>query len=510
LCARHEITGGNKSPNFKGLAFCCVICPVLRWYPDGIRAFTQMADSEMICKRITSEAVEAMQPGCVLWDGEVRGFGVRCRKRDRVYLVKTRIGGVQKVLTIGRHGRGAWGAEKARREAQRLLGLIRDGQDPAAERDEAKAAPTMATLAERYTAEHSAIRKKLRTRAEDERLLRLHILPALGALKVQDIVRADAARLHAAIAKDAPIAANRAVALLSSMMNWAEKVGVRQDGTNPCRHVARSPEKHRERTLSPEELARLGEALNRAAAGWTEDDRAAWRLVCADQTEAAGVSDDDRAAWIAARQPERDSPEDWRAIAALRLLIFTGARLSEVLTLQWDWINQAAGVARLPDSKTGAKNLFLPAGALDVLAKLPRYAGRACVFPGDGKAPSFVGIQRPWRRVRALAGLPDLRIHDLRHVFASTAVSGGDSLFIVGKLLGHRQATTTERYSHLAPDPAREAANRTAERLGAMLDGRSAGRASLSKDRDRRGAGLLRSILAGQRVMTGKRKIEDG
>jgi integrase len=143
----------------------------------------------------------------------------------------------------------------------------------------------------------------------------------------------------------------------------------------------------------------------------------------------------------------RASPEDWRAVAALRLLIFTGARLSEILTPRWEWIDTQQGVARLPDSKTGAKNLYPPPGALAVLAALPRFAGNPHVFPGDRPGAAFVGIQKPWQRVRALAALPGLRIHDLRHGFASVAVAGGDSLFIVGKILGHRQASTTERYA---------------------------------------------------------------
>jgi integrase len=259
------------------------------------------------------------------------------------------------------------------------------------------------------------------------------------------------------------------------MLGWAEKVGERPDGTNPCRHVERYPEKARERLLTPAELARLGEALDRAAVGWTAEAKSEWRRACAAQAEADGTAVAERTLWVAARQPRRDSAEDWRATAAFRLLIFTGARLSEILTLRWEWIDAAAGVARLPDSKTGAKNLYLPPGALAVLDLLPRMSSNPHVLPGDRPGASFVGIQKPWQRVRSLAGLPELRLHDLRHAFASAAVAAGDSLYIVGKLLGHRQASTTERYSHLAPDPAKAVAERTAERLRAMLAGASDG-----------------------------------
>jgi integrase len=155
------------------------------------------------------------------------------------------------------------------------------------------------------------------------------------------------------------------------------------------------------------------------------------------------------------------------------LLILTGARLSEILTLRREWIDALQGVARLPDSKTGAKNLYLPPGALAVLEALPRMAGNPYVLPGDRPGAHFIGVQKPWQRIRRLAALPDLRLHDLRHAFASVAVAGGDSLFIVGKILGHRQSSTTERYSHLAPDPALAVATRTAERLADLM---SAGR----------------------------------
>jgi integrase len=422
----------------------------------------------MATKRITAAAVDAMASSTVIWDSEVRGFGVRHRARDRVYLLKTRIKGRQRILTIGRDGRGAWGPESARREAIRLLGLIRDGKDPAAERDEAKTAPDLAAFAERYLIEYARPHKKPRTVAEDERLLKLHVLPALGRTKVREIGKAEVARFHASMSRT-PVAANRALAFLSAVLGWAEKVGARPDNSNPCRHIERYPEKAVERLLTAAELARLGDALDRAAEPWTDASRAVWRQECERQAEALAIPAAQRARWVESRAPRRDSAEDWRAIAALRLLIFTGARLSEILTLRWDWIDAVQGVARLPDSKTGAKNLYLPPGALAVLQALPRLAGNPHVFPGDRPAASFVGIQKPWQRVRALAAIPDLRIHDLRHAFASVAVASGDSLFIVGKILGHRQASTTERYAHLAPDPAKAVADRTAERLADLM-----------------------------------------
>ncbi len=383
----------------------------------------------MATNRITTALVEGLAPGEVVFDTEVRGFMVRHRGGVPRYALKTRVKGRQTILAIGQHARGHYGPERARKEAVRLLGLIRDGQDPAADRAAERSAPTLAAFADRYLAEFAVPRHKPRTVAEERRLLRLHILPALGNARLRDIGKVEVARLHAAM-RQAPVAANRTLAELSAILGWAEKVGERPDGSNPCRHVERYPEKPRERMLIVDELARLGDALTHA--------------------EAEGLT-------------------DWRPVAVVRLLLFTGARLSEVLGLTWELVDLGAGVVRLPDSKTGAKNLVLPAPAMELLAALPRLAGNAHVIPGDRPGAAFVGIQKPWQRIRARAGLGNVRLHDLRHAFASAAVAAGDSLFIVGKLLGHRQASTTERYAHLAPDPARAVANRTAERLAAMM-----------------------------------------
>jgi integrase len=385
----------------------------------------------MATRRITAELVEKMQPGDVYWDDNVRGFGVRHRGRDAIYCLKCRIKRRQTILTIGRHGAGYWSADRARREAVRLLGLIRDGKDPAAERNAARNAPTLEAFADRYMTEYAEGQKKPRTVTEDKRLLRLHILPALGRLRLVDIGKADVARFHSSM-RAVPVAANRALALLSAIMGWAERVGERPDNSNPCRHIDKNKEKSRERFLSAEELARLGDALATA--------------------ETAGLV-------------------DWRSVSLVRLLLFTGARLSEILTLRWDWIDLSTGIARLPDSKTGAKNLFLSAPALELLAGLPRVAANPYVLPGDRAGAPFVGAQKPWQRIRATVGLEDVHLHDLRHSFASVGVAGGDSLFVVGKLLGHRQSATTERYAHLAPDPATAAADRMGGKIAAMLGG---------------------------------------
>jgi integrase len=287
--------------------------------------------------------------------------------------------------------------------------------------------------------------KKPRSVEEDRRNLRLHIWPDLAKRRIADITELDIARLHAK-GKSRPANANRCLALLSHMFNLAEKWGERPRGTNPCTHVDKYPECTRERMLSPEELTRIGDALRLAAMGYPD-----------------GFT-------VMGRAISRRSPEDWRAIALIRLLIFSGARLQEVLTMRWTEVDEGGGTARLPDSKTGAKNVFLPAPPLEILSKLPRVDNNPYVLPGDRDGQNFNGPQKAWQRIRALAGLDDVRIHDLRHAHASIAVAGGESLYIVGKMLGHSQAVTTQRYAHLAIGPVLAAADRTAERIAAAMN----------------------------------------
>jgi len=377
---------------------------------------------------ITLSVIKAMQPGSREWDqgtGAVSGFHARRQKGDAItYMLKYHVGGRARWHTIGRHG-PPWTPDTARKEARRLLGLVAGGGDPAGVKAAVKAAPTLADLAARFLAEHAEAKRKASTTKEYRRLIENLILPALGKHKVAEVTRADVARFHHS-RRGTPIEANRALALLSTLFNWAERVGERPDGSNPCRHVERFPQRPRERFLSADELARLGEAL------------AAWE----------------------------GSPI---AVAAIKLLVFTGARLGEILGLEWDWVNMERGEARLPDSKTGAKTLHLPAPALEVLMGLPRIEGVPYVL-GAKRGTTFV--EEPWRRIRGAARLDDVRLHDLRHSFASVAVAGGMGLPIIGKMLGHTQAQTTQRYAHLASDPVKAAAATVAGKIAKAMQGK--------------------------------------
>jgi integrase len=378
----------------------------------------------------------------VVWDTDVRGFGVRRQQRDASYVLKVRVGTRQRFLTIGRHG-APWTPETARREARKLLGEIAAGRDPADARAARKGSPSLSEFAERYLSEHVLVSKKPRSAAEDRRNLARHILPTFGRRLIIEITSADVAKFQASKSVT-PIAANRCLALMSHMFNMAERWGLRPARSNPCEHVAKYPERARERMLSPEELARLGSALVTAVSGYPSG--------------------------LKRELPfPPQFPEDWRAIALVKLLIFTGARLSEVLGLRWDQLDLQRGVARLGDSKTGSKTIYLTEPALEVLRAVPRFDNSSFVLPGDRDGTHYSGVQKAWRRIRALAGLQDVRLHDLRHTHASEAVSAGESLYIVGKILGHTHAATTQRYSHLAEDPIRDAANRTAARLAKSM-----------------------------------------
>ncbi len=390
----------------------------------------------MATANITKRAVDAAKPRTTdtyLWDREISGFGLKVTPAGRkVYLVQYRLGGRKgrtRRVTIGRHGEVT--PSFARAEAKRLLGEIAAGRDPAAERDKAKADRAVAMVFDQFMAEH--VRSKLKTSTADsyQRIATLYVVPCIGRQLVADVARADIARLHHKM-RDKPSQANRTLAVVSKFFVWAEKHGLRPEGSNPCRHVEKYRESRRERFLSQSELGRLGDAL---------------------------------------RESEQDKSCTPWIIAAIRLLILTGARLGEILTLRWDYVSEEHGCLLLPDSKTGRKTIRLNAPALEVLQAIPRLEGNPYVICGERPGQHLVNLEKPWRRIRKAAGLEDVRLHDLRHSFASVAASGGQSLVVIGKMLGHSQPQTTARYAHLADDPVKAATDAVGRHIAAAMDG---------------------------------------
>ena len=284
----------------------------------------------------------------------VKGFGVRCRASGaKHYVLKMRVGGRQRWLTIGRHG-SPWTPDKARSEALRLLGLKAGGNDPASDRDRQKGAITIAELGARFLTEYVPQHCKANTAYEYRRAVELFINPALGRHRISDVLRADVARFHHDL-RDRPYQANRALGVLCKMLNLAEEWGLRPDGSNPCRHVKKYREVKRERYLTAEELRRLGAVLSDAQTNRTE------------------------------------TPF---TLAAIGLLILTGARLMEILTLRWEHVDLDGGVLRLPDSKTGAKLIYLNDAAKGLLRTMPRMQGNPHVIPGHKPGAHLVDCKR--------------------------------------------------------------------------------------------------------------------
>lgn len=380
--------------------------------------------------RITKRLVDAVKPAAkdgYLWDDELPGFGVKVTPTGRkVFLIQYRIGGAKgrtRRVTLGNLGPVT--CDEARTRAKELLGMTKQGIDPAAERDRQKADLIFGDVIDQFLREHVAQRTKAATSREYHRALRLHVPQRLRRLHIGEITRAEIARLHHEM-RDLPTQANKVLAILSKLFNWAESNGLRAAGENPCRHIRKYAETKRERFLSPKELASLGTALGSAE-------------------------------------------ENSYAVAAVRLLVLTGARLNEILSLRWDWIDLDRGTIRLPDSKTGAKTLYLNAPALAVLSEIPRQKGNPHVIVGEREGAHWVNLQKPWRAIRKTAGLDDVRLHDLRHTFASVAAMGGASLPMIGALLGHSQPQTTNRYAHLASDPMRAASDSIGSRIAAAM-----------------------------------------
>ena len=403
--------------------------------------------------KITKRTVDGLGVGQTVWDSEIRGFGVRCQRQSKNFVVKYRHGGRQRWMTIGQHG-SPWTVNKARERAKTILGAVANGDDPALLRDDLKNRPTVSELCDRFLDEHSREHKKASSVRSDEMHIANHIKPLLGRMQAADVTSADIDATKRAvkagktakdekrgprsrvIVKGGETVANRVLALMSKMFNLAEKWGVRPEGTNPCRHITRYKERKRERFLSEMELNNLAKVLS---------------------------------------QVEEDGTHSPFTVAAIRLLLFTGSRLSEILTLKWEDVEFDRGVLQLSDSKTGSKPVFLPPAALTILNDLPRYQGNPHVICGAKDGAHLVNLQKAWRKIRAMAELDDVRLHDLRHTFGGVAASSGESLPMIGRLLGHTQASTTLRYAHLAADPVRAASDAIGNRIDAAMKGDEGG-----------------------------------
>lgn len=370
--------------------------------------------------KITKQTVDSFQPGTrqlYLWDTQLKGFGLRVNTGgSKVYILKYQINRRPRWYKIGEHG--TFTPAQARIKARELLGQVARNIDPATSRDESKSALTLNDFAPIYLERHARIHKKRKSISDDERYLKKLILPALGRHTLDNISRRDIAGLHQKLS-ETQTQANRVLALLSVMFKLAHNWGFRKNAENPCAQVKKYKEKPRERFLNDDELETLTKVL---------------------------------------RDCEEQGSEMQSAITAIRLLLFTGARCNEILQAKWEDADLTKGYLQLHDSKTGARRIPLAKPAIQILENTNSDKFSHYICPGAKPGHHLVGIQKIWQRIRTKAGIPDVRLHDLRHTYASIGASNGMSLSFLGKLLGHKNQATTQRYAHLFDEPIQKAA----------------------------------------------------
>lgn len=395
----------------------------------------------------------------IYWDTELPCFGLRVTPTgNKSYMVQYRNKErLTRKYTIGKHG-APWTPEEARKKAKSVLLDVGNGHDPAGKKVEEREALTITELCDLYLKDGPAWKpdKKQSTWDADAAIIKRHIKVLLGTRKAAALTQAEIARFQVDVANGKSAAryktkprglarvrggkgiAARTVAVLGAMLEFGIRNGYLT--SNVARGVPLYKGRKLERFLTMQELAHLGETLR--------------------QAEEEGINA--------------------TAITALRLLLLTGARKGEILSLEWKWVNFETGYLNLPDSKTGAKRIPLGAPALELLANCRREAEQrakdmketipAFVFPAtDNDQIHFVGLQKVWEGLRVKAGLDDVRVHDLRHSFASIGVASGHSLYMIGKILGHKQTRTTEIYAHLQDDPLRLVTNQTAQQIASAL-----------------------------------------
>ncbi len=379
--------------------------------------------------RLTGRTVETLSVESgdrVVWDAELPGFGIRVYASGRkLWCVQSRGpgGGSPKRVALGLCGKVT--PEEARRRAGLVIDRIKQGLDP----EPPVSPPTVADLATRYMDAHVRVNCRPKTVETFERLLRLYILPELGSLPLEEVDRLQVAALHRKLS-DKPYQANAAIDVLARMFRLAGAWGMTSARRNPCRSIRRYREVRRERFLAPEEYRRLGRVLN---------------------------------------EVEADGSVFPPALAAIRLLLLTGCRRNEVVTLKWDDVDRRAGELRLRDGKTGWRSVPLTPAVEHVLSSIPRLRGNPWVIAGRRKGDRLKSLDEIWADLRTRAGLEDVRLHDCRHSYASRALALGEGLSMIGALLGHARVATTARYTHLARDSEKASAARVGGSIGADI-----------------------------------------
>jgi integrase len=432
--------------------------------------------------KLTKRNIERLAPGrdrVIIWDDEIRGFGLRIGPTGaKAFVVRYRAEGggrtaPQRLMTLGHYG--VLTPDQARKKAKAVLGSVVQGHDPASRQMAARRQLTVSELCDKYAKEGVLVPsrrgtvKKNSTLKDDETRIEAHIKPLLGHRRVSSVTSADIDRFLRDVAagktrtaatrtgRRNPIrggkgVATRTTATLGAIFTFAVRQKIRSD--NPVHGVPKYAVNRKERFLTTGELEKLGAAIKEA-----ETSGIPWEIT-EGTANAKHIS----------KPEKRFTKIDRYAAAALRLLLFTGCRLREILHLRWDYVDHERGLLFLPDSKTGKKTVVLNAPSLAVLASLDRLG--PFVVPGFNPEKPRADLKRPWQAVSRRAGLDAVRLHDLRHTYASFGAGGGLGLPIIGKLLGHTQASTTLRYAHLDNDPLRRATENIGGRIAAALEGR--------------------------------------
>jgi integrase len=359
-----------------------------------------------------------------IWDTELAGFGLRVRPSGNYYwFVRLRHRGKHRRITLGRSDELA--ADLARAQARRLLAEV--ALDGLPKRAVVKATPILADFVETYWDDLSRV-WKASTSKRNWNAWKTVIAPEFGTMRVADILPADIHRWRDDCARTREGLFNRALPVLAALLKYAEALRLRRKGSNPCRGMPRYWREPKERYLTPAEYRRIGATL-------------------------------------------RDEEDAYPAqVAIIRLLLFTGARVGEIVNLRWQWVQPPRLL--LPDSKTGAKTIWLNSQALEVLESIDRRDGIELVFANKSGAKPII-LDNWWLPFRRRCALPDVRIHDLRHSFASTAIMDNVPLATIGKLLGHVLPETTAKYAHLSDDVIGDAADRISGSLAQAIGLRS-------------------------------------
>ena len=348
-------------------------------------------------------------------DAELPGFALRVTQGRKSFVLEKRIRGRMRRLTIGPYG--PLTVDQARTLAKTHVGAIAQGTDPAQIRQDRLHEPTFGDLTAQYLERHAPRKRSAR---DDRGMLQTH-LAVFRTRKLTDLSRNDVARLHATVGATAPYRANRLVALLRKMFNLARDWGL-YAGENPATRIQFFKEESRDRFVQPEELPQLFQAI-------TEEPHSSVRAV-------------------------------------FLTALLTGARRAEVLTMRWEDVSLTRAEWRIPQTKAGRPHLLpLPHALVTLLRRVPRVDGVPYVFVGqDGTGPLH-NMKRPWDRIRTKAGIPDVRFHDLRRTVGSWLAGSGESLSLIGKVLNHRDVSTTAIYARLNLDPVRQALERQATKM---------------------------------------------